>query len=147
MQRIAKGFELQCDHAQQVLTLRLHSCWNAPLIQTFETEFRQKVREISGNPAGWYLLVNIRRYPPQSEEAQVALNQLLAHAKAAGMKQKAVVAEGTIGSFCVGREVPDPDLRVNFYFQSEQDALRWLLHESSDAQNRREDTANTGQVY
>jgi len=127
MQRIAKGFELQCDHAQHVLTLRMHGCWNAPVIRAFETEFRQKVRELSVNPAGWYLVVNICRYPLQSDETQAAFNQLLMFAKAAGMKQKAVVVDGTIGGFRPGHELPDLDLRTDFYFQSERDALRWLF--------------------
>lgn len=124
-----KGFEMEHDASRHILTLRLRGLWDLTMARQFEQEFRKTVQEIGAQEKEWYLLLDFTRCVPQPEEVQRIVGNAMAAAKEQGMRNKAILAKGTIVGFYPASFRGKSDVQVNFYFQSEVDAVRWLVNE------------------
>ena len=123
-----KGYEISFDKTRNFLKLRVSGFWDVELGKKFEREFQEKIKEVHASGNGWHLLVDLTRSPPQSPEIQDIVGRAMLSAKQAGMKKKAILANWSIIVFQTANFLQEPELQVDFYFQSEDDAIRWLLN-------------------
>jgi len=131
MTGVNSGFDISYDDSINIVTLRLSGFWDMELGEKFEREFQEKVREVHANGKEWHLLLNLTRCPPQLQEVQNIVSRAMIFAKEAGMQKKAILVDGSIAPFQVDKLIQDPELQINFYFRSEDDAIRWLLGDMS----------------
>lgn len=117
------------EASRHILTLRLRGLWDLEWARQFEQEFRKIVQKIGADEREWYLLLDFTRCVPQPEEVQRIIGNAVAAAKQQGMRNKAILAKGTIVGFHPASFGGTSDVQVDFYFQSEADAVRWLLNE------------------
>lgn len=132
---LTAGFDISYDGSINIVTLRFRGFWDVKLGEKFEREFQKKIKDICISGRGWHLLLDLTRYPPQLQEIQDIMGKAMQFAKQAGMQKKAVLVNGLITPFQTDSLIQDPELQFNFYFQSEDAAVRWLLNDQT-AQSR-----------
>jgi hypothetical protein len=131
MIRGKNAFEIFYDETSNIVTLRLSGDWDREVGEIFEREFQATLKEVHINRKHWHLLLDLTGCIPQSQAMQDIVSRALLSAKIEGMKGKAVLAKCFIPLFQTTSLSRDPALHIDFYFQSEDEAIRWLLHQSS----------------
>jgi len=126
---LRKGFEIDYDAMRHVLILRFLGILDRGMAQQFEHRFQGDVHAIHASADRWYLLLDFTRCMPFPNDVQEIVWHAIEFARQQGMCNKAIVADGTIVGFQPTSLTGDSDMQVDFYFQSEADAIRWLLDE------------------
>jgi hypothetical protein len=122
------GFHLMYDDMSKVLIVRIGASHDVQDKERFEHIFYKTLNTIRTNGNAWYVLIDFTRSTALSEEFQHALGELLVRAKHHGMRRHAVVARSLPFHAFTERLARRPELKIHFYFQSEEDAVRWLTH-------------------
>ena len=130
MTRRTKAFEIFYDELRSIVILRLRGCWDRNVGEQFEREFQDMLKAIHANGKEWYLLLDLTGKLPESQDMQHIVGRAIVSAKTEGMKNKAVLAKRFMPLFQAMKGSQDAHLHVDFYFQSEAEAIRWLLHEA-----------------
>ena len=124
-----QGFTISHNPMNNLCLVRVWGRWEIEVGTQFERAFRTKIQqEVGLNGTGWRLLLDFTHCPPQSQDIQNLFNTLLVFAKQQGMKKKAILANGAGIPLQTDQLSQDPELKIHFYFQSEADAVRWLLN-------------------
>jgi len=124
----SKGFKIVRD-SENVVTVRAWGVWKREVGQQFAQAFQETIRKFQNHDAGWYLLLDFFECPAQSQEIEEILTEAVLLAKQHGMRQKAILARWSTIPLLSEKLAQYPDLPVHFYFQSEKDAVRWLIEE------------------
>lgn len=127
MRRGTNDFDIAYHHAENLLIVRILELRSEDVWQQFEDAFQQTIREIRANAPDWHLLLDVSQISGLPQEVQDLLVQTLLFAHQSGMRKKAILAKGTI-PFPIHPLEHDPAFKVHFYFQSEADAVRWLVN-------------------
>lgn len=124
-----KGYEIHIHQETEynILKFRLWGFWDAPIGKTFWAEFSKNVKEISGAGKRWYTIVDLRTFPPQTEDTQQVLANCMVLVKEHGVKKSARLIDGTITKMQFTR-ISKQVHAVEFdFFHSEEEAIQWLL--------------------
>ncbi len=124
-----KGVEVDYDPMRHVVTLRFLGLLDSELAKQFERQFYDRVRDIHASDGQWYLVLDFTRCRPMSDNVQEIVWHAIELSREQGMCNKAIVTNGTIVGFQPASLTGDSGIHVDFYFQSEADAIRWLLNE------------------
>jgi hypothetical protein len=131
------------DSTTRIVTFRLSKCAGAHSEELFAAQFKDKLQAIRIQGQEWFLLVDLKACAPQSLDHWRIVACAIRLAKEAGMKEKALLAYRLSPSLYRHGYIQGTEDHIYFYFQSEHDALRWLLYNQysgtehvSEPQNR-----------
>ncbi len=145
-----KGFDIDYDPVRHVLTLRFLGILDRGLARQCDRQFHKRVRAIHASDGEWYLVLDFTRCVPMSDDVQEIIRHAVEFARQQGMCNKAIVTNGTIVGFRPTSLAGHSEMPVDFYFQSEADAVRWLLDEplksATNGQTTRSHAAHTSRL-
>lgn len=124
-----KGFRIDYEPSQHVLALRFLGLWDAELARRCDRQFHERVCDLQAAVGSWYLILDFSRCVPMPDDVLRIVWRSVEFAKQHGMRNKAIIANGTIVGFQPMSSSGDAGMNIDFYFQSEADAVRWLLDE------------------
>jgi hypothetical protein len=129
MEEQGRGHEIAIDETHPILRVRLWGFWDKTIAQNMQREFKQQVHTLNAAGKTWYVLTDMTKFPPQSQEVQAILSQLMAFAKQQGMQKAARIITSTLTKLQIARLSRETQLPQHSFFQSEADAIAWLLAE------------------
>jgi CRISPR/Cas system CSM-associated protein Csm4 (group 5 of RAMP superfamily) len=122
------GYAISIDAPNKVLKMRLWGMWDTTTAQRFEQEAREKIQEIGRQtPDGWDTMVDLSDFPPQRDEVQEMTNRVMQLEKTHGMNRGASVTKKAMTKHQVQRLAKQQGFDPGSFFQSEDEAMRWLL--------------------
>jgi len=124
-----KGYEISIDKARNLLKIRVWGFWDMEVAEKYENEFKKKIKEISASGKEWYTLVDVAEYSPQSEEVQRIVSERMVFAKEHGLKKEARIVHRVTTKFQMARLARESKLPMSSEFQSENEAIQWLMSE------------------
>ncbi|MBD3308082.1 hypothetical protein GF348_16990 [candidate division KSB3 bacterium] len=107
------------------MTIRLPEFPDEELRQEFPKEFQETMRTLQDMKRMWCLLLDVNHSKELSPDIQCMLAEILRKARQNGLQKYAIVARKSL-PFLWERLANDTALKIHFYFQSENDAVRWL---------------------
>lgn len=126
-----KGFHISIDTTKNVIKIRLWGQWDVELGKEYLKELKKQIKGVNENKNDWFLLMDLTEYLPQSQKIQSIIGEGLVLLKADKFKKKAVLVDGKIIHLPIESLSREPRLQIYCYFQSEDDAVQWLLTEVS----------------
>jgi hypothetical protein len=137
MEQIRKGFEIALEPIQQILRLRVWGDWDLRMINIYGKALQEKIADIVARDTIWLILVDMRHFTPQSKVRSLLNRQLTLTNQIRLKKIGYLVAhrEHAVGN---PEATPSSDSLQQAYFESEPDAIAWLLNELSDEYVRSE---------
>jgi hypothetical protein len=129
MAALDNGYEISIDWEHNILKLRLWGLWNKDVAAQFESEIKAKIVELSryAKKSGWVTFADLSKFPPQLGSVQNMTKAIMAFEVAHGMKKAATLVDRTMTKFQVQRLAKESGFEPGSFFQSESDALAWLL--------------------
>jgi len=128
MEQHKKGYQIESDRERHVLKLRLWGMWDTYLAHQFEHEVQPKILDMEQqSPHGWSVMVNLSQFPPQFQDIQAIIKTVIQFEFAHGMHTGATVVAKTMTQLQIKRLVDEVGGEPGSYFQSEDDAIRWLV--------------------
>ncbi len=125
-----KGYNVSVDTTNKILKLHLWGLWDTTLAQRFTGEAKETILELSQQaPQGWYTLVDLSHFPPQFEEIQKIAAEIMTFEVDHGMKKAATLFNKMLIKLQMQRLAKQQHLPPGSFFQSEGEAIQWLLHE------------------
>ena len=137
MEQIRKGFEIALEPIQHILHLRVWGDWDLRMMSIYGKALQEKIADIVARDTIWLILVDMRNFTPQSKVWSLLNRQLTLTNQIRLKKIGYLVAhrEHVIGN---PEATPSSDSLQQAYFESEPDAIAWLLNELSDEYVRSE---------
>jgi len=126
-----KGFQISIDTTKHVLKIRLWGHWDVELGKEYLKELQEQIKNVNEKEKDWYLLMDLTEYLPQSQEIQNIIAEGLAILKEDKVEKRAILVHETIIQIPTETLSGKTRLQVYSYFQSEDDAVQWLLNETS----------------
>lgn len=118
------GYEIWIDRALRLMHIRIRGFWQAPMGKAFlDAAVAGTKLMSSGGP--WYLLADIRTYPPQQQSVQQCFAELLSTARGLGLGRAAYIVENAHGSMQFKRLATESGL-AHIFATSEPEGLTWL---------------------
>lgn len=128
MAELEKGYTIALDTQQNILKFRLWGMWDQKLAQQFEKEIKAKILEISQHaPQGWFSLIDLSQFPPQLKDIQDMATDVMGFEITHGMKKSATLVAQTMTKLQIRRLATQQGFDPGSFFQSEDEARRWLL--------------------
>jgi hypothetical protein len=127
--------QLFYDTSKHIITLKFDRCAETYVEDTFVQQLQESLYTIQMQGHEWSLLIDLKACTSQSPRIWRMAAHAIRLAKAAGMKKKAVLAYRLNPSFYHDGYVQDTEERIDFYFQSEHEALRWLAQHHTHVTN------------
>ena len=127
MTRKDKGYQIECNSKDRILKLKLWGFWDKISGEQFRQEFIEKVNTMSKDGQAWNILTDLTTYPAQSEEVQKIFSEVMAFAKAHGLKRAARIINKMTTQLQFQRLSQEVDFQSYAFFHSEEEARAWLL--------------------
>ena len=122
------GYQIDIDAKHHVLKLRLWGMWDTDVAKQFEHAVKPKILELEQqSPQGWYTIVDLSQFPPQFADVQEMTKAIMKFELDHGMQKGATVLAKTMTQLQVKRLATQVGEDPGSFFQSEDDALQWLL--------------------
>ena len=129
MGRDEQGFTVDVENEVHLMKIRLWGRWDTDTGAQYLREVQQQLSRISGNhDADWSLLLDLSGYVLPSHEVQTYIEQGFIHLSGLTVIRQAVLLHGPI-IHLPGQTASQAETCVTSYFQSEDEALEWLLNE------------------
>ncbi len=125
-----KGFTFSIDTERNIIKICLWGIWDRKLIEQYTREYQKQAGMVKDNGQEWNLLMDLTGYSHQAPEIQRMLCKELARLKKYTIKREAILVRGPIVRFPIECVSQKPETLFFSYFQSESDAIRWLLNEA-----------------
>jgi hypothetical protein len=122
-----KGYEITFDRAKNIIKARLWGFWDAGLGKQYIKAFEEKIQEVIPTGKEWSLLVDITKFAAQPREVQRLFSEGMTFAKQHGVKKTARIVASTTTQLQFERLSKEANLAEIAFFQSEEEALQWLL--------------------
>jgi hypothetical protein len=126
-----KGFEISFDPAQWILRARLWGFWDEEFGKQYDRAFTEKVAEFCSQGKEWYALLDLSEFHLCSLDVQDILLQNLRDATEQGMRKVAYLGSISAAQIHLHALLLILDLPYSAFAESEEEALQWLLDESS----------------
>lgn len=120
-----KGFQVEIDYPRAILRVKVWGFWTVDDAKAYVEAFRQKAALLVGEP--WYVLADISEFAAQKPEVSAFVEQTMAFAVDNGMVRAANLVDSALGKMQIARLSQATGLPEFSFFQSEQDAIRWLI--------------------
>jgi hypothetical protein len=126
-----KGFHIVLDTTSRIVRIWAWGLWDVTVAQEFKEALHLKGQEINGSSKEWYLLMDLTAcFTPPQEVRNLMLAGLTA-LDGQQIQKRAILAGRSIALFQVLRQTQDTHWPVYSYFRSEDEAVRWLIDETS----------------
>jgi hypothetical protein len=127
----SKGFEIALHNQRNILRVRAWGSWDTELAKKFEDTFQEKIHEIGAAGKSWYLLADFRAFSPQLEEVQRMISQQITPAENREIKKIGYLGERAGIQLRLKRLFQKDELPKQGFFESEGEAIEWLLSDLS----------------
>ncbi len=122
----SQGFKLNVDQGRRVLRLEVWGLWTDETARDYDREMHACYAEL-GSKQPWYVLADIKGFPPQRESVAAIHGKLMAEAAAAGMVRAVSVVESSLTSMQIRRIATESRMPELAFHKDEAAALKWLL--------------------
>jgi len=126
-----KGFEISFDPTRWILRARLWGFWDKEFGEEYDKAFTAKVAELCSHGKEWYALLDLAEFHLCSLDVQDILLQNLRDATAQGMRKVAYLGSISAAQIHLHALLLVLELPHSAFAESEEEALQWLLNESS----------------
>jgi serine/threonine protein kinase len=120
-----KGHLITIDRSRAILKVKVWGFWTLDDAKLYWEDFKSHVAMLSGRP--WYVLADISSFPAQKPEVGAFVKKTMDYAGVNGMVRAANLVESTLGKMQIARLSAESGLPAFSFFQSEAEAIRWLL--------------------
>lgn len=125
-----KGFSISFDDTRDILTTRVWGRWDEEFVEKYEYGFKEKIEEACANGQIWGVLADLRELLPRSEEVQrIIMYKQFAMARILGIAKIAYLGSQTTTQLQMNTFFRENDRQVFSCFESEDEAIQWLLME------------------
>jgi hypothetical protein len=137
MEQMRKGFEIALEPIQHILRLRVWGDWDLRMMSIYGKALQEKIADIVARDTIWLILVDMRHFTPQSKMRSL-LNRQLTLTNQIRLKKIGYLVAHREHAISKPEATPSSDSLQQAYFESEPDAIAWLLNELSDEYVRTE---------
>lgn len=125
-----RGYEFFMDCKKGILKIRAWGLWDVEFAEQYDRELQKRILDISKQcPQGWYALADLNDFPPQLPEIQPILIKGLEFGAKRGLKKEARLIGKALTKAQLIRLMKEAGMPENSTFQSESEAVKWLLSE------------------
>ena len=125
-----RGFSISFDDTREILTTRAWGMWDEAFAEKYEYGLREKIEEVCANGQIWGVLADLRELLPRSEEVQrIIMREQFAMARILGIEKIAYLGSQITTQLQKNTFFRENGRQVFSCFESEDDAIRWLLTE------------------
>ncbi len=126
-----KGFKISLDPTRHLLRVRAWGFWDAEFAKKYKSALTEKIEELCVHGEEWYALVDFTAFfYPRSTDVQRIISTQIASADRQGMKKIAYLEKRSVVQLLLNRLFRERDPQRHAFFESEEQALHWLLNES-----------------
>ncbi len=123
-----RGYQITLDMHRNILKVTAWGLWDAAYAEQYDRELQQSILKISQHaPQGWYVLVDLNHFPPQFPDVQSILVRGMEFGAKHGIKKEARLIGEALTQMQLKRLVKEAGMPENSTFQSEEEAITWLL--------------------
>lgn len=123
-----RGYEFFIDRRSNILKVKAWGVWDVAYAEQYDRDLQKHVLQISQYaPQGWYVLVDLNNFPPQIPAVQPILVRGMNFGITHGLKKEARLIGQALTQLQLKRLVKEAGMPENSTFQSENDAVKWLL--------------------
>jgi hypothetical protein len=127
------GYELAIDQTHRILKVRAWGMWNVALAEQYDRELQETIIQISENgQRDWYALVDLDQFPVQNEEVQAIIVRGMKFGAMYNLQKEARIIGKALTKLQLARLVKEAGMPANSTFQSEDEAVAWLLHKGDE---------------
>jgi hypothetical protein len=131
MNRKNKGFSISFDNTRDILTTRVWGMWDEAFAEKYEYGMKEKIEEVCANEQVWGVLADLRELLTRSEEVQrIIMCEQFTMARDLGVEKIAYLGSQIMTQWQLDTFFQEGDKQVFSCFESEDDAIQWLLSES-----------------
>ncbi|HLM72409.1 MAG TPA: hypothetical protein VK459_06955 [Polyangiaceae bacterium] len=120
-----KGFLVTLDRARNIVRVKVWGFWTIDDAKAYWDEFKAKADMAAGKP--WYVLADIADFSAQKPDVNVYVEKTMSYARTNGMVRAANLVSSALSKMQISRLSQETGLPSFSFFQSESDAIRWLL--------------------
>ena len=125
-----KGFSISFDDTREILTTRVWGMWDEAFAEKYEYGLKEKIEEVCANEQVWGVLADLRGLLPRSEEVRrIIMREQFMTARNLGVEKIAYLGSQTTIQLQLNRVFRESDRQVLSCFESEDEAIQWLLME------------------
>ena len=125
-----RGYEFFINKKRRILKIRAWGIWDVEFAEEYDRELQQRILTISEQGTkGWYALADLNDFPPQLPEVQKTLMRGLEFGAKHGLKKEARMIGKALTKTQLARMMKEAGMPANSTFQSEDEAIEWLLQE------------------
>ena len=125
-----RGYDITINRGQRILKMRAWGLWDVAFAEQYDHDLQTNVLEISehGKKPGWLALVDLNDFPPQFPEVQAIIVRGMEFGTRHGLHKEARLIGRGLTDLQLKRLIKEAGMPENSTFQSEHDALAWLLN-------------------
>ena len=131
MPELNKGFAISLDTTRNIVKVQAWGFWDVDLVKKYQKAFTEKLRELRANGNEWYALIDVREFLPRSEEVQQMMNDHIITMQKEGMQKIGYLGERSMVQIRLNRQFREEEMKMSAFFESEYEAIRWLLNNHS----------------
>lgn len=131
MAQEAHGYEISYDETKNILKFRAWGLWNMETARNFEQEWTDWLKQVSADGNPWYALIDLTAFPPQKQEVQEFTQRMIELEQRYGVQKEAHLVNQVLTKWQIARIAREANLAENSFFQSEAEAVQWLLADSA----------------
>ncbi len=120
-----KGFLVEVDTRLAIVKVKVWGFWSLEDGVAYVEEFKRAAQKVLGRP--WYVLADISDFKAQKPEVSALVEQTMAFATNNGLAKAANLVSSSLGKVQIQRLSQAMGLPEFSFFQSEQQAIEWLL--------------------
>ncbi len=120
-----KGFFVEVDTRLAIVKVKVWGFWTIEDGHAYLEEFKRVAQKVIGRP--WYVLADISEFTAQKPEVSALVEQTMAFALSHGMVKAANLVSSSLGKMQIARLSQAMGLPEFSFFQTERQAIEWLL--------------------
>lgn len=120
-----KGFIVELDNRRAIVKVKVWGFWTVEDGHAYVDEFKRVASKVIGRP--WYVLADISEFTAQKPEVSALVEQTMAFAMSNGLVKAANLVNSSLGKMQISRLSQAMGLPEFSFFQSERQAIEWLL--------------------
>ncbi|HSN97229.1 MAG TPA: serine/threonine-protein kinase, partial [Candidatus Nanopelagicales bacterium] len=120
-----RRFQVRADESNGIVHLKVWGFWDVDEARAYLDEFRAQASRVSQGP--WYVLADISEFAAQKPEVSVFVEKTMEFAREHQMRRAANLVSSALSRMQIARLSMDMGLPEYSFFQSEADAVTWLL--------------------
>ncbi len=120
-----KGYQI--EKKGDVLLLTIWGMWDDALAENYRKDMLAMYPDMKPGP--WFVIADIRRFPPQREPVQAIHGMLMGAAVQEGMARAASVVESSLTKMQIGRIASESGMSELAFHTSVDSAIAWVRSE------------------